>query len=41
MTIETLNTDTFLPPIEKPKGLLMKLAYYFTRRRFGKVLPPP
>jgi alkylhydroperoxidase family enzyme len=32
--------DTFLPPIEKPKGLLMKLAYYFTRRQFGKVLTP-
>ena len=32
--------DTFLPPIEKPKGLLMKLAYYFTRQRFGKVLTP-
>jgi alkylhydroperoxidase family enzyme len=32
--------DTFLPPIEKPKGLMMKLAYYFTRRQFGKVLTP-
>ncbi|HTE86702.1 MAG TPA: carboxymuconolactone decarboxylase family protein [Dehalococcoidia bacterium] len=28
---------TYLPPIEKPKGLLMKLAYYFVRRQFGKV----
>lgn len=37
---ETTNTDTFLPPIEKPKGLMMKLAYYFTRRQFGKVLTP-
>src|SRR5215813_9744318 len=34
------NTDTFLPPIEKPRGLTMKLAYYFTRRQFGKVLTP-
>jgi len=33
-------TDTFLPPIEQPHGLLMKLAYYFTRRQFGKVLTP-
>ena len=33
-------SDTFLPPIEKPKGLMMKLAYYFTRRQFGKVLTP-
>lgn len=32
--------DTFLAPIEKPKGLVMKLAYYFTRRQFGKVLTP-
>jgi hypothetical protein len=32
--------DTFLPPIEKPQGLMMKLAYYFTRRQFGKVLTP-
>ena len=30
----------FLPPIEKPQGLMMKLAYYFTRREFGKVLTP-
>jgi alkylhydroperoxidase family enzyme len=32
--------DTFLTPIEKPRGLTMKLAYYFTRRQFGKVLTP-
>jgi alkylhydroperoxidase family enzyme len=32
--------DTFLPPIEKPPGVMMKLAYYFTRRQFGKVLTP-
>lgn len=32
--------ETFLSPIEKPRGLLMKLAYYFTRRQFGKVLTP-
>src|SRR5256714_1113219 len=32
--------DTFLPAIEEPKGLMMKLAYYFTRRQFGKVLTP-
>ena len=33
-------SDTFLQPIEKPKGLIMNLAYYFTRRQFGKVLTP-
>ena len=32
--------NTFLPPIENPKGLIMKLAYYFTRRQFGKVPTP-
>lgn len=32
--------DTFLAPIEKPKGLMMRLAYFFTHRQFGKVLTP-
>jgi alkylhydroperoxidase family enzyme len=32
--------STFLPAIEKPEGLIMKLAYFFTRRQFGKVLTP-
>jgi alkylhydroperoxidase family enzyme len=32
--------DTYLAPIEKPRGLMMKLAYYLTRRQFGKVLTP-
>lgn len=32
--------DTFLSPIEKPQGLVKKLAYHFTRRQFGKVLTP-
>ena len=32
--------DTFLPPIEKPRGLIMKLVYALTRRQFGKVLTP-
>lgn len=33
-------TDPFLAPIEKPRGLTMKLAYAMTRRQFGKVLTP-
>lgn len=37
---EITSADTFLPPIEKPKGLMMRLAYYFTRKQFGKVLTP-
>jgi alkylhydroperoxidase family enzyme len=32
--------DTFLPPIENPAGLIMKLVYAMTRREFGKVLTP-
>ena len=29
-----------LRPIEKPKGLMMKIAYFMTRRQFGKVMMP-
>jgi len=29
-----------LKPIEKPKGLLMRVAFWMTRRQFGKVLTP-
>ena len=29
-----------LPPIERPKGLMMRLVYVMTRRRFGKVITP-
>lgn len=29
-----------LQPIEKPKGLGMRFAYFMTRRRLGKVLTP-
>lgn len=32
--------DTFLPPIEKPQGLMMNLVYAMTRKQFGKVLTP-
>ncbi|AUD05928.1 carboxymuconolactone decarboxylase family protein [Spirosoma pollinicola] len=30
----------FLTPIEKPKSLLWKVLYFFTRKRFGKVITP-
>jgi AhpD family alkylhydroperoxidase len=30
--------DTFLPPIEKPKSLIMKMVYYFTKKQSGKVI---
>src|ERR1700686_39379 len=39
-TKEKSMNATFLSPIEKPQGLVMKLAYYFTRRQYGKVLTP-
>jgi len=32
--------DTYLPPIERPRGLMHKLIYTLTRKRFGKVLTP-
>jgi alkylhydroperoxidase family enzyme len=32
--------EPFLSPIEKPKGLIMKLVYAMSRRQFGKVLTP-
>src|SRR5262249_16278787 len=32
--------DAFLAPIERPKGLIMRLAYAMSRWQFGKVLTP-
>ncbi len=31
---------TYLPPIERPRGILLKLMYFFMRRQFGKVMSP-
>ena len=31
---------TYLPPIDKPRGLLSRLVYFLTRRQFGKVPTP-
>lgn len=39
-TIVLGGERTSLPPIENPKGLLMKLVYAMTRRQFGKVMTP-
>jgi len=39
--ISTQNAQgPFLPRIEKPRALMIRLAYYFTRRKFGKVPSP-
>ncbi len=35
-----MKTETYLPPIEKPQGVALKLAYTMARRQFGKVLTP-
>jgi alkylhydroperoxidase family enzyme len=30
--------STYLPPIDKPRGMYLKLAFFFVRRQFGKVM---
>lgn len=40
MQAQTAAQAPFLPPIERPKGLMMKLVYAMTRRQFGKVMTP-
>jgi alkylhydroperoxidase family enzyme len=30
--------DTYLPPVDKPRSLYLKLAFFFVRRQFGKVM---
>jgi len=40
VTAQENGMDTFLPPIEKPRGLMMRFVYAATRRQFGKVLTP-
>jgi alkylhydroperoxidase family enzyme len=37
---EEEEVTTYLPPIDKPKGLLLKVAYFFMRRQLGKVATP-
>jgi alkylhydroperoxidase family enzyme len=34
------STESFLRPIEKPKGLFLKMGYAYSRREFGKVFSP-
>jgi alkylhydroperoxidase family enzyme len=31
---------TYLEPIERPRGLLLKLVYFISKRQFGKVFTP-
>ena len=30
----------YLAPVEKPRGLMLKMISFFTRRQFGKVMGP-
>ena len=39
-SVATGTTGTFLPPVEKPRSLLMKLVFFFMRKQFGKVMTP-
>jgi alkylhydroperoxidase family enzyme len=34
------EVTTYLAPIDKPKGLILKVAYFFMRRQWGKVATP-
>jgi alkylhydroperoxidase family enzyme len=34
------GSGPLLTPVENPKGFMMRLAYFFTRKRFGRVLSP-
>jgi alkylhydroperoxidase family enzyme len=37
--LSTLD-EPFLPPIDKPRGLILPLLYAMSRRQFGKVMTP-
>lgn len=39
--MQTITVEqTRLLPIEHPKGLLLKIAYFLSKREFGKVIAP-
>jgi alkylhydroperoxidase family enzyme len=40
MPIRSAVENTLLPPIERPRRLMMKLVYAMTRRQYGRVLTP-
>ena len=39
-TVDMAAGESYLAPIEHPRGAIMKAVYAMTRRRFGKVLTP-
>jgi len=40
LTTRRSAMTTYLAPIEKPQGPIMRMLFFFTRRQFGKVLTP-
>ncbi len=40
LSVTADTTRPFLPPVEKPKSILMKIVFYFMRKQFGKVMTP-
>jgi alkylhydroperoxidase family enzyme len=39
-TIEAKASTPFLQPVEKPKGLFLRMGYAYSQRQFGKVFSP-
>lgn len=39
-TMEAHTSTPFLQPVEKPKGLFVKMGYAYSKRQFGKVFSP-
>jgi alkylhydroperoxidase family enzyme len=35
-----MSTTSYLPPVERPRSLVLKLVYFFSRRQMGKVMSP-
>jgi AhpD family alkylhydroperoxidase len=36
----TTTQATFLPPVEQPRSMFLRLGYYFMKKKFGKVMTP-
>lgn len=40
LTVAASSDEPFLAPVEKPRGLMVRLIYLMSRRQFGKVMTP-
>lgn len=38
--LEVTGSSPYLAPVDKPTGLMMRIAYWYSRRQFGKVPGP-